>query len=119
MIQPKQWTELQAGIECLTQLLVLIELMSTAPPAEGADNDAEDDLTEGAGVLHRQIIYNGEVLDIAFDSLRGYREGTQSLVYLDASVNLAWAVMRAVEKAGKGESLVRKRKARKKKAKGL
>ena len=43
----------------------------------------DEELTEASGLLQQQIIYNGEVLDIATDSLRSYREGVQSLKYLD------------------------------------
>lgn len=126
MHQPKQWTELQAGIECLTQLLLLIDAMSTSPPptVDDADADAETE-AEAAQTLRQQIIYNGEVLDIALDSIRSYKEGTQSLAYLDSSVYLAWALLRMLEKWGKGgggggeEMYVRKKKMRKRSRKGV
>ncbi|KDQ56583.1 hypothetical protein JAAARDRAFT_79123 [Jaapia argillacea MUCL 33604] len=112
--KPKLWTELQAGIECLTQLLALIDSM-TAP-------DVSDPSTiEAAEVLQQQLIYSGEVLEISFDSLRSYKEGTQSLAYLDSSVHLAYGLFRMLEKWSKvkGEMYVRKRvKARKKKSQG-
>ncbi|EIN14680.1 timeless-domain-containing protein [Punctularia strigosozonata HHB-11173 SS5] len=117
--KPKAWNELQAGIECLTQLLLLIESMQSVSDTEP---DAED-TTETANVLQQQIIYNGEVLDIAFESLRSYKEGTQSLKYLDSSVALGYILLRLLEKWGKRgthEMYVRKKaKARgKKKAAG-
>lgn len=112
--QPKMWTEFQAGIECLTQLLLLIDGMS-------ATELADPDLNDAAEVLQNQLIYNGEVLDIALESLRAYKEGTQSLVYLDSSVHLAYALLRMLEKwtktKGSKEMYIRK-KARKKKRKG-
>jgi replication fork protection complex subunit Tof1/Swi1 len=88
----------------------------------GISADADESilgLAEAANTLRQQLIYNGEVLDLAFESLHGYREGTQSLSYLDASVNLAWAVIRGVEKSGKSEMYVRQRKTKKKKKAGL
>ena len=54
-------------------------------------------------VLQIQIVYNGEVLDIAFDSLKAYKEGTQSLTYLDSSVHLAYALLRLLERFAKKE----------------
>lgn len=70
-----------------------------------------------AEVLQIQIVYNGEVLDIAFDSLKVYKEGTQSLAYLDSSVHLAYALLRLLERyakkeAGPGGELVRQKKKR-------
>ncbi|KAG6820075.1 hypothetical protein H0H93_005603 [Arthromyces matolae] len=115
--KPKQWTELQTGIECLTQLLLLIDAMSSA-------EITDPDLKDAADLLQQQLIYNGEVLDIAFESLRTYKPGTQTLVYLDSSVYLAYALLRMLEKWSKskgGDMYVRKKKAKKRKAtaKGL
>ena len=115
--KPKQWTELQAGIECLTQLLLLIDAMSTSATSSEEAEDTEE--AEAALTLRHQLIYNGEVLDIALDSIRSYKEGTQSLTYLDSSVYLAWALLRMLEKWGKGggggeEMYVRKKKMRRK-----
>jgi len=47
--------------------------MSTSASSE---DDAE---AEAALTLRHQLIYNGEVLDIALESIRSYKEGTQSL----------------------------------------
>ncbi|GLB39613.1 putative timeless-domain-containing protein [Lyophyllum shimeji] len=118
--KPKAWTELQTGIECLTQLLLLIDAMSSSAIADPV-------LREAGEVLQQQLIYNGEVLDIAFESLRAYKTGTQSLAYLESSVYLAYALLRMLERwskgmGGGGEVYVRqKRKARRKKgpAKGM
>lgn len=80
-------------------------------------------LTEAADILQQQIIYNGEVLDIALDSLRAYREGSQSLAYLDASVHLAYTLMRLLERWSKvkgDEVYVRKKTIKKRrKTKGI
>ena len=76
-------------------------------------------LKDAADILQRQIIYNGEVLDIAFESLRSYKPGTQSLAYLESSVHLAYALMRMLERWGKskkdGDMYVRKKKVNKRK----
>ncbi|KAI0772965.1 timeless-domain-containing protein [Trametes elegans] len=127
--KPKLWTELQAGIECLTQFVLTLDVMSSTPPAPAADpdadpfteaeNSAEEDVAEAARLLQQQIVYNGEVLDISFESVRTYKEGTQSLAYLDASIHLAYALLRMLEKwskrQGKGEMYVRKKPKPKKK----
>ncbi|KAF8265674.1 timeless protein-domain-containing protein [Lactarius quietus] len=120
--QPKLWTELQAGIECLTQLLALLEAMASSSNSDGADGSEE--LHEAAELLQQQLVYNGQVLDAALDALRAYKDGTQSLAFLRAGVHLAYAVMRMLEKwartTGEG-SYVRKRakpKRKRPKAKG-
>ncbi|OAX37898.1 timeless-domain-containing protein [Rhizopogon vinicolor AM-OR11-026] len=109
--KPKMWNELQAGIECLTQLLLLIDIMSSSVISDS-------NLNEAAAVLQQQLIYNGEVLDLALESLRSYKEGTQSLTYLNASVHLAYALLRMLERWGKensGAVYVRKKKSNKRK----
>ena len=108
------WNELQAGIECLTQLLLLIDDMSSSVISD-------PDLNDAARLLQQQLIYNGDVLDIALESLRSYKEGTQSLTYLNSSVYLAYALLRMLERWGKENSsamYVRKKAIRKKKGKG-
>lgn len=76
-------------------------------------------LSEAAEVLQQQLIYSGEVLDVAFESLRAYKEGTQSLAYLNSSVHMGYALMRMLEKwsKGSGEVYVRKKKTGKQKKK--
>jgi hypothetical protein len=109
--QPKLWTELQAGIECLTQLLALLEAMAASESSDGPSSGSEE-LHEAAVLLQQQLVYNGQVLDAALDALRAYKDGTQSLAFLRAGVHLAYAVMRMLEKwartTGEG-SYVRKR----------
>jgi len=79
-------------------------------------------LKDAADVLQQQLIYNGEVLDIALESLKSYKPGTQSLTYLDSSVYLAYALLRMLESWGKAkgsETYVRKRVSKKRrKSKG-
>ena len=114
--QPKSWTELQAGIECLTQLLALLEVMAST----NAETPAGEELHEAAVLLQQQLVYNGQVLDAALDGLRVYKDGTQSLMFLRSSVHLAYSLMRMLEKWAKttGDgSYVRKRVKPKKKRK--
>jgi replication fork protection complex subunit Tof1/Swi1 len=77
--------------------------MSLAAATASGDSEA-DSLAEMADLLQQQLVYNGEVLEIALESLRAYREGTQALAYLDAAVHLSWALLRMLEKWTKGES---------------
>ncbi|KAG6810302.1 hypothetical protein H0H92_012503 [Tricholoma furcatifolium] len=102
--KPKQWTELQTGIECLTQLLLIVDAMSSTSSSTSTESHSDDEaaLAEAADTLKQQIIYNGEVLEISLDSLRAYKPGTQTLVFLDASVYLAWVVLRVLEKWSRG-----------------
>lgn len=83
---------------------------------------ADPVLNEAADLLQQQLIYNGEVLDIAFESLRAYKPGTQSLAYLDSSIHLAYALLKMLEKWGKargGDSMyVRKKSKKRRRAKG-
>lgn len=89
--------------------------------AKDAEAEDEEDVADAARLLQQQIVYNGEVLDIAFESMRTYKEGTQSLAYLDAAVNLAYSLLKMLEgwskRKGTGEVYVRK-KAKAKKRKG-
>lgn len=78
----------------------------------------EDDVADAARLLQQQIVYNGEVLDISFESMRTYKEGTQSLAYLDASVSLSYALLRMLERWSKrkgGDNMYVRKKAKPKK----
>ncbi|KAG8943281.1 Topoisomerase 1-associated factor 1 [Tulasnella sp. 424] len=113
--KPKQWVELQAGINCLTQLLLLIESMANSDTA----------YAETASVLQQKLYYNAEILDFAFENLRSYREqnALKSIAYLEASVHFSHVLMRMLQKwaKSKGDTLVvrKKKKVKKKKAKGV
>ena len=111
-------------------MLVLEAMTAPSPRATGddpfaldaADRTDEDDVAEAARLLQQQVIYNGEVLDIAFESMRTYKEGTQSLAYLDASVYLAYALLRMLEKWSKrkgSDNIYVRKKAKPKKKKGV
>ena len=73
----------------------------------------DPELAEAAELLQQQVVYNGEVLDIAVDSLRFYKEGVQSLTYLDSSIHLSYSTLRMLERwaktKGGGDVYVRKR----------
>ncbi|KAI0787003.1 timeless protein-domain-containing protein [Abortiporus biennis] len=130
--KPKLWTELQAGIECLTQLLQTIDALtslspsSSALPSSSLDSNVDDDavLIEPARVLQHQIIYNGTILDLSLEVLRTYKEGNkeQSLRYLDAIVGLGYGLLRMLErwsKRGSGgqKDIVRQKTKKKRKTK--
>ena len=120
--QPKLWTELQAGIECLTQLLALLEAMAVSGSSSSDNIGASAELHEAAVLLQQQLVYNGQVLDAALDALRAYRDGTQSLAFLRAGVHLAYAVMRMLEKwartTGEGSYVRKRAKPKRKKPRG-
>ena len=83
----------------------------------------DEELAEASNLLQQQIVYNGEVLDISIDSLRAYKEGVQSLKYLDASIRLGYTLLRMLEKwskeRGDGELMVRRKKAKRRREKGM
>ncbi|KAI0061071.1 timeless-domain-containing protein [Artomyces pyxidatus] len=109
--KPKLWTELQAGSECMTQLLALIDAMAAGAP----------DARKAAALLQQQLVYNGQVLDAALEGLRLYRPGTQALAFLDAGVHLAYALMKMLERWGKArgeDAYVRKRAKPRRKRRG-
>ncbi|KAG9019357.1 Topoisomerase 1-associated factor 1 [Tulasnella sp. 427] len=113
--KPKQWIELQAGLNCLTQLLLLIEAMASSETA----------YAETASILQQKLYYNAEILDFAFENLRTYREqnALKSIAYLEASVHFSHVLMRMLQKwaKSKGDTLVvrKKKRAKKKTAKGV
>ena len=77
------------------------------------NSSGEPEAENTSEVLQSQIVYNDELLDISFDSLKMYKEGTQSLAYLDSSVHLAYALLRLLERYAKKEGdLVRQKKKR-------
>ncbi|KAF7439837.1 Topoisomerase 1-associated factor 1 [Pleurotus ostreatus] len=134
--KPKLWTELQAGIECMTQILILVDAMASCsetmkpktpistsddPFVVNSDDDGSMEVKEAAELLQQQLIYNGEVLDFALTSLASYKDGAQSLGYLDSSICYSYTLFKMMEKWSKGkEAYVRKKvgKRRKKKAAG-
>lgn len=99
-------------MECLTQLLLLIDKMSSS-------DSTDPNLRDASETLQHQLVYNGEVLDIALDSLKHYRPGTQSLAYLGSSIHMAYTLLRMLESwSKKGNDTYVRQKAAKKKRKG-
>ena len=117
----------------MTQILLLVDAMASCdqPRIGNVNSDPfssdagaqEEHMTvkEAAELLQQQLIYNGEVLDITLFSLQNYKDGTQSLAYLDSSVCLGYTLLRLLEKWGKEkgkEVYVRKKMAKKRKKRG-
>ncbi|KAG8903574.1 Topoisomerase 1-associated factor 1 [Tulasnella sp. 403] len=111
--KPKQWRELQAGMDCLAQLLLLIEVMASS----------DGIYAEAANTLQHKLYYNGEILELAFENLRGFKHnaGQKSIAYLESAVHLSYVLLRVLEKwaKGKGNSMVIRKKKKAKKAKGV
>ncbi len=59
--------EMRLGTECLTQLLLLLECIL-------ADPSAGEDFQDGAETIQHLLYYQGDVLDIAFDGLKEWKE---------------------------------------------
>ncbi|ODO06093.1 topoisomerase 1-associated factor 1 [Cryptococcus wingfieldii CBS 7118] len=99
--KPKAWTELQACIDCFTQILLLIDDMATSP-------DEED--VEVAEIMQHQLYYNYDILDSALSVVREYKN--QSIAYLDSIIHFAYVLLRMLERYSKTKSFmfIRKRK---------
>ncbi|KAG8834853.1 Topoisomerase 1-associated factor 1 [Serendipita sp. 399] len=104
-MKPKQWTELQAGLDCLAQLLLLVDAMSSSE---------DEDLRDAAGTLQYQVYYNGEALERMLESMRSYKD--QSFGFLEANIHLAYVLLRLLERWGQknGGLYIRKTKKKKK-----
>ncbi|WVR08981.1 hypothetical protein IAU60_006041 [Kwoniella sp. DSM 27419] len=104
--KPPAWTELQASLDCFTQILLLLDAMSVS-------SDEED--VEVAESLQDKIYYNGDILDSSLSVISQYKD--QSVAYLDSVVHFAYVLLRMLEKYSKNKSymFIRKRKAAKKK----
>ncbi|WVQ81137.1 hypothetical protein IAT38_003259 [Cryptococcus sp. DSM 104549] len=108
--KPPAWTELQACVDCFTQILLLIDEMSISPN--------EEDL-EVAEILQHQLYYNGDILDSALSVVTKYKD--QSVGYLDSVVHFAYVLLRMLEKYSKTQTFmyVRKRRTARKKRKAV
>ncbi|ORY33101.1 timeless protein-domain-containing protein [Naematelia encephala] len=108
--KPPSWTELQASLDCFTQILLLIDAMSTS-------EDDED--LEIAEILQNQLYYNGDILDSSLSVIAQYKD--QSVAYLTSVVHFAYVFLRMLEKYSKNKAFmfVRKRKAARKKRKAI
>ncbi|KAL7421130.1 Topoisomerase 1-associated factor 1 [Cryptotrichosporon argae] len=63
--KPPAWTELQASIDCFTQILLLIDAMSVS-------KDEEE--VEVAEILQNQLYYNGDILDSCLSVVTQYKD---------------------------------------------
>ncbi|KAJ7170342.1 timeless protein-domain-containing protein [Mycena crocata] len=82
--KPKGWTTLYAGMGCLTQLLLILDAISTSSSGTDADADAVQTLTA-------QLIYAGAPLDLALECLRACSAATatgRGPAFLDAAVHM-------------------------------
>ncbi|KAH7910734.1 timeless protein-domain-containing protein [Hygrophoropsis aurantiaca] len=106
--KPKAWNEFQAGIECLTQLLRLIELLELA-------FDALKFYRPTAAAAQASAMLPGADTDAG----PGVKGGGQGVAYLGASVALGYEVGKMVERwAGvRGGMYVRRKRARRRKTK--
>ncbi|KZO99089.1 timeless-domain-containing protein [Calocera viscosa TUFC12733] len=109
--KPKAWVELQACMEALTQLLLLVECMSNSP---------SEDLRDAALALQHKLWFSSELMDVALVNARTYTG--QSLAYLEAVVQLNYVLLKLLERYAKGRGAMyvkKKTNAKKKKAKSL
>ncbi|GAA5852706.1 hypothetical protein JCM8547_002595 [Rhodosporidiobolus lusitaniae] len=100
--KPPLWTDLHAGVECFTQMLLVIEaLQATGNP----------DHIEVAEILQNKLYYEADTLDMVLTLINKYNG--QSYGYLDAVMNLSYTLLRMLEKYSKSKSYmyVRKKKA--------
>ncbi|BGP38765.1 Topoisomerase 1-associated factor 1 [Rhodotorula kratochvilovae] len=106
--KPPLWTDLHAGVQCFTQILLVIEaLQATGNP----------DHIDVAEILQNKLYYEAETLDMVVALVTRYNG--QSYKFLDAVLNLAYTLLRMLEKYSKSKAYmyVRKKKAKKAAAK--
>ncbi|WWC91099.1 uncharacterized protein L201_006040 [Kwoniella dendrophila CBS 6074] len=106
--KPPAWTELQASLDCFTQILLLLDAMATS---------GEEEDIEVAEIVQNNLYYNGDILDSSLSVISQYKD--QSVAYLDSVVHFAYVLLRMLEKysKNKGYMFIRKRKAARKKRK--
>ncbi|SCZ93205.1 BZ3500_MvSof-1268-A1-R1_Chr6-2g08528 [Microbotryum saponariae] len=101
--KPPLWMDLHAGIECFTQILLVIEALAASGIPDHIDV---------AEILQNKIYYEAETLDMVVTVVTKYN--TQSHKYLDSVINLAYVLLRMLERYAKSKAYmyVRKKKAR-------
>ncbi|KAF7338588.1 Topoisomerase 1-associated factor 1 [Mycena venus] len=108
--KPKGWATIYAGMGCLTQVLLLLDAISSS------SSEADEADAEAARTLTMQLIYAGAPLDLALDCLRVCTAATatgRGPAFLDAAVHFAYAVVRMLERGGSGGEAVYVRRAKK------
>ncbi|BGP23540.1 replication fork protection complex subunit Tof1/Swi1 [Rhodotorula toruloides] len=100
--KPPLWTDLHAGVECFTQILLVIEALQASGIPEHIDV---------AEILQNKLYYEAETLEMVVTLITRY--STQSYKYLDAVIHLAYTLLRMLEKYSKSKAYmyVRKKKA--------
>ena len=101
--KPVSWNELQAAIDCFTQILLILDNMMLS----GDDEDKEV-----AGVLQNQIYYNGDVLDTSINVFTLWKPETkgQPVTFLDCTIHFAYVLLRMLEKYSKTKTYMFVRK---------
>ncbi|KAJ6500386.1 timeless protein-domain-containing protein [Mycena sanguinolenta] len=113
--KPKGWAVLYAGMGCLTQILLLLDAISSST------SEADEADAEAAQTLSMQLIYAGAPLDLTLDCLRFCTAATatgRGPSFLDAAVHFAYTVVRMLERRGGGGEAVYVRRAKKRAKKG-
>ncbi|GAA5969681.1 hypothetical protein JCM11641_008004 [Rhodosporidiobolus odoratus] len=100
--KPPLWTDLHAGVDCFTQILLVIEALQAS---------GNPDHVDVAEILQNKLYYEAETLDMVLTLIHKYN--AQSYKYLDAVMNLSYTLLRMLEKYSKSKSYmyVRKKKA--------
>ncbi|WVW79467.1 hypothetical protein I302_101436 [Kwoniella bestiolae CBS 10118] len=106
--KPPAWTELQASLDCFTQILLLLDAMATS---------GEQEDVEVAEIVQDNLYYNGDILDSSLSVISQYKD--QSVAYLDSVIHFAYVLLRMLEKYSKNKAFmfIRKKKAARKKRK--
>ncbi|WWC73002.1 uncharacterized protein I206_106966 [Kwoniella pini CBS 10737] len=106
--KPPAWTELQASLDCFTQILLLLDAMATS---------GEEEDIEVAEIVQNNLYYNGDILDSSLSVISQYKD--QSVAYLDSVIHFAYVLLRMLEKYSKNKAFmfIRKKKAARKKRK--
>ncbi|BGP30852.1 Topoisomerase 1-associated factor 1 [Rhodotorula toruloides] len=100
--KPPLWTDLHAGVECFTQILLVIEALQASGIPEHIDV---------AEILQNKLYYEAETLEMVVTLITRY--SSQSYKYLDSVMHLAYTLLRMLEKYSKSKAYmyVRKKKA--------
>ncbi|KWU43381.1 timeless-domain-containing protein, partial [Rhodotorula sp. JG-1b] len=99
--KPPLWTDLHAGVACFTQILLVIEALQASGIPEHVDV---------AEILQNKLYYEAETLDMVVGLITKYN--AQSYKYLDSVINLAYTLLRMLEKYSKSKAYMYVRKKR-------
>lgn len=83
----KAWREVQAGIRCFTQILLIVQDMSESPVEE------DQEIAEN---IQNRIFYEETTHDRIIEILRGYKD--QGFGYLDSCTELSHVFLRMLER---------------------